>query len=106
MRGQQQFLAVIDRDAAERRFRAALGTNTRVQEVVPLDQALGRVLAEDVGATTDVPAFDRSNGDGYAVQAADTFESSEQATRRVRRLHPGVSWRLARPPETCRDSSR
>ena len=35
-------------------------------------KALGRVLAVDVAATTDVPAFDRSGVDGFAVRAADT----------------------------------
>lgn len=40
-------------------------------ERVTLDDALGRVLAEDVVATADVPAFDYSAMDGYAVRASD-----------------------------------
>ncbi|HEY7410989.1 MAG TPA: gephyrin-like molybdotransferase Glp [Vicinamibacteria bacterium] len=40
------------------------------QEVV-LTDALGRVLAEDVASDTDLPPFDRSAMDGYAVRAAD-----------------------------------
>ena len=36
-----------------------------------LEAALGRVLAEDVVAEVDVPAFDRSGVDGFAVRAAD-----------------------------------
>jgi molybdopterin molybdotransferase len=39
---------------------------------VPLDQALGRVLAADVVAREDVPGFDNSAMDGFAVRAADT----------------------------------
>jgi putative molybdopterin biosynthesis protein len=35
------------------------------------------VLAEDVVAPLDVPSFDRSNVDGFAVRAADTFGASE-----------------------------
>jgi len=46
-------------------------------EVVQFDRALGRVLAEDVVSTVDVPPFDRSAVDGYAVRAADTFGASE-----------------------------
>jgi len=37
----------------------------------PLDQALGRVLAEDVAADRDLPPFHRSIRDGYASRAAD-----------------------------------
>lgn len=51
------------------------------EEVVPLAEALGRVLAEDVAAGVDVPAFDRSNVDGYALQAGDTFGASEESPR-------------------------
>ena len=48
MREQEQFLQVLDRDEAERRFRAALDLTPRGAERIPLDMALGRVLAADV----------------------------------------------------------
>jgi len=41
-------------------------------EEVGLRDASGRVLAEDAVATTDLPPFDSSAMDGYAVRAADT----------------------------------
>lgn len=41
-------------------------------ERVPLADAVGRVLAEDVVADIDMPPFDRSQMDGYAVSADDT----------------------------------
>jgi len=41
-------------------------------ERVALADALGRFLAEDVIADSDLPPFDRSQMDGYAVQAIDT----------------------------------
>lgn len=41
-------------------------------ESVPLANLFGRVLAEDVFATLNVPAFDRSAMDGYAVRASET----------------------------------
>jgi molybdopterin molybdotransferase len=40
-------------------------------ESVALDNASGRVLAEDVIADSDLPPFDRAQMDGYAVRAAD-----------------------------------
>ncbi|MCP5073053.1 MAG: molybdopterin molybdotransferase MoeA [Rhodobacteraceae bacterium] len=40
-------------------------------ETVPLSQAAGRTLAEDVVATRDQPPFAASTRDGYAVTAAD-----------------------------------
>jgi molybdopterin molybdotransferase len=40
-------------------------------EIVPLDRALRRVLAEDVAADRDYPSFHRSIRDGFAVRSAD-----------------------------------
>ena len=50
-----------------------------VMEVVPTARAAGRVLAASVLAAEDVPGFDRSTVDGYAVRAADTFGAGESA---------------------------
>lgn len=44
-------------------------------ERVPLGSALGRVLAEDVAADTDLPPFDRAQMDGYAVRSVDLVET-------------------------------
>ena len=91
---QEQFLQVLDRDEAERRFRAAIDLTPRGIEPVPLDEALGRVLAQDVRSPVDVPSFDRSNVDGFAVVAADSFGASEEVPRVVRLadevIHTGV----------------
>jgi putative molybdopterin biosynthesis protein len=54
----------------------ALGIGGGTEEV-PLRAARGRVLADRFDADLDVPGFDRSNVDGYAVQAADTFGANE-----------------------------
>jgi molybdopterin molybdotransferase len=40
-------------------------------ETVPLDQARGRILAEDVMADRDIPPFHRATRDGYAVRSAE-----------------------------------
>jgi putative molybdopterin biosynthesis protein len=83
-REQEQFLDVIDRDEAERRLQGALTLRPLGEEIVRLDQALGRVLARDIAAPVDVPFFDRSNMDGYAVRAADTFGAEEERARALR----------------------
>src|SRR5439155_13199370 len=75
---QEQFLEVIDRDEAERRFRAVLNLQPLEAEEIPLAEALNRVLAGDVPAPVDVPGFDRSNVDGFAVRAEDTFGAEEE----------------------------
>lgn len=46
-------------------------------ETVTLVDAVGRVLADDITAVDDLPGFDRSTVDGYAVRAADIFGASE-----------------------------
>jgi len=46
-------------------------------EDVVLLEAYNRVLKEDVVSTIDVPSFDRSTVDGYAVKAEDTFTADE-----------------------------
>ncbi|OIJ11644.1 molybdopterin molybdenumtransferase MoeA [Anaerobacillus arseniciselenatis] len=46
-------------------------------EVIPLEEAFRRVLAEEIIATESIPSFPRSTVDGYAVKAKETFGSSE-----------------------------
>src|SRR6476659_7198752 len=91
---QDQFLQVLDRDEAERRFRAAIQYAPLGTETIPLDAALGRVLAADVVSPVDVPSFDRSNVDGFAVVAEDTFGASEEVPRSVllvdEEIHTGI----------------
>ena len=52
------------------------------------------MLAEDVVAEVDVPGFDRSNVDGFAMQANDTFGAMEETPRTVQLndevLAPGI----------------
>ena len=53
-------------------------------EPVSLGEALGRVLAEDVRSVDEVPPFDNSAMDGYALRAADTEAATEGAPARLR----------------------
>jgi len=43
-------------------------------ERVPLEAAFGRILAEDVDSAIDIPGWDNSAMDGFAVRAADTAD--------------------------------
>lgn len=47
-------------------------------ERVPLPQAFGRILAEDLTAESDVPPFDRSPFDGYAFKTEDTLAATRE----------------------------
>ena len=58
---------------------APLGTET-----VPLEEALGRVLGEDVASTEHVPASDNSAMDGFAVRAMDTRGATNEAPATLR----------------------
>jgi molybdopterin molybdotransferase len=46
------------------------------EESVHLEQALGRTLARDIISAEDVPSFDKSAMDGYALRGAETFGAS------------------------------
>lgn len=46
-------------------------------ETVSLINSLGRVLSEDIVSKENIPSFDRSTVDGFAVKASDTYGSSE-----------------------------
>jgi putative molybdopterin biosynthesis protein len=91
---QTQFLNVITRDEATARFREHLQLAPLGKEKLPLRDALNRVLAEDVVAEVDVPGFDRSNVDGFALQASDTFGAMEETPKTVQLndevLAPGI----------------
>ena len=96
---QRQFLEVVGRDEAEARFREHLTLAPLGRESVPLARALGRVVAADVISGVDVPGFDRSGVDGFAVRAEDTIGASPSAPRTLRlnaeMLTPGVEPRAA-----------
>ncbi len=91
MAKQEQFLDVIDRDEAERRFRAALRLTPLGIERVELAASLGRVLANDMLSPVDVPSFDRSNFDGFALRTVDTYGASEEEPRELELLEEVIA---------------
>ena len=100
---QEQFLEVVSAEEAKARFEKHLDLSPLAAETVSLADALGRVLAHDVAAPIDVPPFDRSNVDGFALRAADTAGATRcgaapaYAQRRGARLRPCAEARPSRP---------
>jgi molybdopterin molybdotransferase len=71
-------------------------------ERVPIVQSLGRVLAESVVSTREIPPWPNSSMDGYAVRAADT-ERGRVGLAVVGRVAAGaLPDREVRPGETVR----
>ncbi len=81
---QEQFLEVVSAEEARARFARHVDLAPLPAETVALASSLGRVLAGDVVAPIDVPPFDRSNVDGFAVRAADTAGASDTTPRCLR----------------------
>lgn len=80
---QEQFLKILSREEALARFEAALFPRAIPSERRKLAAALGASLAEDITAPIDVPPFDRSNVDGFAVRSADLATAGEGAQVRL-----------------------
>lgn len=66
----EEFIAVVSRMLAD------LEQDT---ELAPLEQCNGRVLAGDIAAGENIPGFDSSTAEGFAVRAADTAQASVAA---------------------------
>src|SRR5271170_5652928 len=75
-------------------------------ERTPILDSLGRVLAEEIRSPRDIPGFDNSAMDGYAVRAADVAHAGESTPVRLtvvetlgagtmpsRRVEPGQATR-------------
>lgn len=101
----KSFFRVVTTEEAREHIRALAPVG---KERVPVRAASGRVLARAIGAPADLPHFDRSDMDGYAVRAADTFGASagqpaylkiagtiEMGQAAKRPLNPGQAMRIA-----------
>jgi putative molybdopterin biosynthesis protein len=91
---QEQFLHVVTKEEAEAIFHHHITTAPLGEERVPLEHCLGRVLSRNIVAAVDVPYFNRSNVDGFAAVAADTFGVDEESPAELsltdEHLAPGV----------------
>jgi len=96
---------VVTTEEAREHIRAVAAVG---KERVAVRGAAGRVLAQALTAPVDLPHFNRSDMDGYAVRAAETFAASagqpsylrvvgaiEMGQVARRPLHPGEAMRIA-----------
>lgn len=79
-------------------------TRTIDTETIPITEAYGRVLAEDICAQCDNPPFDRSAFDGYAFRAEDVQMASPEAPvtlRIIEEIPAGTQPKKALSPGTA-----
>ena len=90
----------LSRDAALERIlaraRPLAGTQT-----IPLDEGLGRVLAVPIASTVDVPGWDNSAMDGYAIRTAD-LEPAAGLLRVAQRIPAGTAGLTLEPGTAAR----
>jgi len=97
------FTSTISFDEARRRLDAAIAPIGRTERIA-LSAAQGRIAAEDVPSSVDVPPFSRSAMDGYAVISADTSGATSESPVRLRvvdRLFTGQAPAVAINTGTC-----
>jgi molybdopterin molybdotransferase len=81
-----------------------LRVRPRGYEAIPIADALGRVLADDIRASVDLPPFERSAVDGWAVRADDTSGAGPESPVRLRvsgEVRMGASADATVAPETA-----
>ncbi|HVM59433.1 MAG TPA: gephyrin-like molybdotransferase Glp [Verrucomicrobiae bacterium] len=76
----------------------------RAEITAPLAEALDCVLAQDVASTINLPMWDNSSVDGYAVRAADVSEANENNPIHLRvtaAVPAGTTAKAAIEPQAC-----
>lgn len=91
---------VLDVDTALARLLEQAGAPGAPQ-TVPTENALGRVLAQDLRSPIDVPGLDNSQMDGYAVRSADVTESGARL-RVAQRIAAGQVGQALAPGQAAR----
>lgn len=91
---------LLDFEAARARLLEFAVTPTQ-SELVSLLQAQGRVLAQDVTSPINVPGFDNSAMDGYALHVAD-FNAQPESYAVVQRIAAGQTGSALSPNTAAR----
>lgn len=81
---------LIGVDEAVERLLAAASTKEQALEMAPLSKTLGRVLAQDITASVDVPPRDNSAMDGIAIRFTDTNADGDTTLRISQRIPAGA----------------
>lgn len=77
-------LKVVSREDALNIVKTQFDFLQAEKENISISDCLGRILFEDVLSAENIPAFNRSTVDGYAVRASNTFGSSESSPAQIR----------------------
>jgi len=67
--------------------------NKLTTEYVPIEESVGRVIAEDIYSKIDMPPFNKSAVDGYAVIASDIKEMRKASLKNIGLIQAGESFR-------------
>ena len=78
------FKKLVTVDEARRLIKKYINPKPLGIEIITLENALYRVLAEDIIADIDVPPFDRAMRDGYGVRSRDLIKASEYEPVKLR----------------------
>jgi putative molybdopterin biosynthesis protein len=78
------FRKLLTYDEAKALIQQTLKPKPLGAEGISLLDAYNRVLAEDAVSALDIPSFNRSTVDGYAVKAEDTFEAEENQPAKLK----------------------
>ena len=62
-----------------------------LSEMIDLENSVGRVLAQEIRADMDLPPFDRSQMDGYAVRTKDVGDASENGSVKLKIIGESVA---------------
>jgi molybdenum cofactor synthesis domain-containing protein len=72
------FRKLVSLEEAKKAFSRSYSPKPTGKEQILLSETLNRTLAADITSKFDIPPFDRSTVDGYAVKATDTFGADEE----------------------------
>ncbi len=78
------FRRLLTFDEAKKAISKHLQTEPLGEQLVPLLEAHNHVLAENINSSLDIPPFNRSTVDGYAVKAEDTYGAEENNPIRLK----------------------
>ncbi|SET69008.1 molybdopterin molybdochelatase [Natronincola peptidivorans] len=99
-----ELLNTLTMKEARQRVKEAFKDFTLAPEAVPILDALDRIVYEDIKSTINVPEFNRSTVDGYAVITKDTFGASEglpSFLQMIGEVEMGKPTELALQPGVC-----
>jgi molybdenum cofactor synthesis domain-containing protein len=80
----QMFRRLMSFDEAKNVIQQQIKPEPLGEEEIPLLEAHNRILTQDVTSSLDIPPFNRSTVDGYAVKAEDTYGAEENTPAKLR----------------------